>query len=461
MIYPTANKTMSATVNHTKPSPEIHAFIYLKATNSSSGLHNQDDFMTIINPAEIQASAWKQLSYFRVYVGDDGYPQNARHPILNNKRQQIPVTVRLAARDAAGNFVKIPQSDLDSIRLIDYTSSVLIDHGTNFSGQWTTSYLNQGYEWDREFMGSIRSLRLEQPELFEEVENRADIPESYEVNSSPHTEDHPNALVLTDACADGYQCIRFYLSTGASLPRRLAARILNSDGTTFRTNYKEISDDIGEGDGLGKFNSSFEVDPFAFPNLPNENYGDRKTDGSGHLKPTLASTFRFDSQNYHAYEQHLNIRMPGGRKIPINSVVHPANMHPVYGAESIWAYGGKGQSRITHTYMVYPGERHTRQGPSPKYFSRNNYFYGIFGLLGFAFEYKDPHVVYPRAGEVVIGHFCSSANYYFYDQPNANPGSQVPFKLATLFSVIDIYGTQHNFRLSLSEDYGSLLLSKT
>lgn len=84
--------------------------------------------MSTIDSSPTQATNWKQLSYFRVFVENDAHLQNARYPLLNNKRQQLRVTVRLAAKDAAGNVATIPKSDLDQIRLIDYNTSALIDY---------------------------------------------------------------------------------------------------------------------------------------------------------------------------------------------------------------------------------------------------------------------------------------------------------------------------------------------
>ena len=257
--------------------------------------------------------------------------------------QQLLVTMRLAAKDANGNHVQIPQSDLDNIRLIDYNTSELIDFNNSFAGEWTSARLHQGYTWDRGFLDSIRVLRLEQPALFEAVEPRAHVAEALEVKlpeQIKHELENAGFVSLSAAetmevCPNGYQCVNFYISTGASLLRRFAARVINADGTVFRSNYSKVGDDLGEGDKLGKFNSSFEIDPLTFPNLPNDNYGARKFDGSGYLRDTLVSEMTRNGMKYRAYEQHLNIRMPTGRKVPIKSVIHPIGPDPVKGADVI------------------------------------------------------------------------------------------------------------------------------
>ena len=424
--------------------------------------------MSTVNASPAQASNWKQLSYFRVFVGNDAHFHNNRYPLLNNRRQQLLVTVRLTAKDANDNYVKIPQSDLDNIRLIDYNTSELIDFNNSFTGEWTSSRLDQGYDWDRGFLDSIRVLRLEKPELFAGVGKLADVAEALDVKLPEQVKHElenrgsnftlPVGEVMDDGSED-YQYIHFYISTGASSLRRFAARVSNADGTVFRSNYSEVSDDLGEGDKLGKFNSSFEIDPLTFPNLPNDNYGDRKSDGSGYLRDTLVSEMTRNGMKYRAYEQHLNIRMPNLRKVPIKSVIHPIGPDPVKGADVIWACRGNvSATRTAHTYMCYPGETHIRMGQPPNFYGWNNNYYWATDLLTMAFENYAPRIVHAREGEVVIGHFLMSQNSYFYDTRSG--ARETPNKTSMLIKVIDIYGTQHNLRLSFNPDYNYLYLNK-
>ena len=424
--------------------------------------------MSTVNASPAQASNWKQLSYFRVFVGNDAHFHNNRYPLLNNRRQQLLVTVRLTAKDANDNYVKIPQSDLDNIRLIDYNTSELIDFNNSFTGEWTSSRLDQGYDWDRGFLDSIRVLRLEKPELFAGVGKLADVAEALDVNLPEQVKHElenrgsnftlPVGEVMDDGSED-YQYIHFYISTGASSLRRFAARVSNADGTVFRSNYGEIGEDLGEGDKLGKFNSSFEIDPLTFPNLPNDNYGDRKSDGSGYLRDTLVSEMTRNGMKYRAYEQHLNIRMPNLRKVPIKSVIHPIGPDPVKGADVIWACRGNvSATRTAHTYMCYPGETHIRMGQPPNFYGWNNNYYWATDLLTMAFENYAPRIVHAREGEVVIGHFLMSQNSYFYDTRSG--ARETPNKTSMLIKVIDIYGTQHNLRLSFNPDYNYLYLNK-
>lgn len=262
-----------------------------------------------------------------------------------------------------------------------------------------------------------------------------------------------------DDGSEDYQYIHFYISTGASSLRRFAARVSNADGTVFRSNYSEVGEDLGEGDKLGKFNSSFEIDPLTFPNLQNDNYGDRKSDGSGYLRDTLVSEMTRNGMKYRAYEQHLNIRMPTGRKVPIKSVIHPIGPDPVKGADVIWACRGNvSATRTAHTYMCYPGETHIRMGQPPNFYGWNNNYYWATDLLTMAFENYAPRIVHAREGEVVIGHFLMSQNSYFYDTRSG--ARETPNKTSMLIKVIDIYGTQHNLRLSFNPDYNYLYLNK-
>lgn len=431
--------------------------------------------MSIIDSSSTQATNWKQLSYFRVFVENDAHLQNARYPLLNNKRQQLRVTVRLAAKDAAGNVATIPKSDLDQIRLIDYNTSALIDYNDNFSGDWTSSWHHRGFIWDRGFLDSIRSLRLEQPQLFETSDSSADDadyaddPDAKVSEPIEQTSESFGPVLISPSmdatladCPGGYQCVTFYVSTGARAARRLAARITNGDGTVFRSNYSDVTDDLGEGDKRGRFNSSFEVEPVSFPSLPNENFGDRKADGSGYLRDTLVTSNKFSGGEYRAFEQHVNIRMPNGRKVPIKSVTsHPSGADGAIGGEMMWASRGPvTRSKTTFTYISYPGETHVRMQEPPNWYGADGYFYRVHSLLATAFPNFTPRIFHPRAGEVVIGHFLTDQNHQFYYRAQNGAEHQVPNKMMMPLHVMDIYGTEHRLRLGLVSTHNYLTLNK-
>ncbi|ALE86825.1 hypothetical protein [Pseudomonas versuta] len=415
--------------------------------------------MNEVNTTEVKASNWNQLSYFKVFVHNDSSVQHRKYPLLNNGNQQVLVTVRLVAKDASGNFTTIPQADLDKIRLIDYGTSDEIYFGSELKS-WSTSRTNLGYTWDRQFLDSIRSLRVEQPQLFETAGNEPCIVEQEDLNTSPPTNEQMQELSpltpeeqATHAPGD-YQTVQFYLRTTATLERRIAARIINSDGTEFRSNYSEVENDNGEGDKLGKFNSSFEIEPLIFPRLPSENYGDRLS--NGYLKDTFIGEGRFVNY-FRAAEHHVNIRMPSGRTVAIKTMLNYNSHNGV-----VWATRGPGASKCTYTYFGLPGSQTARYG-TPFYVGVMNsgigarsheewlqYLAGTFGLAN--------KIKHPRSGELVIGQLVYA--HTFLNYTNVNLVKEVPNRPSFDFSVMDIYGTQHNLRVSLTVELGNLILDK-
>ncbi|OKA25250.1 hypothetical protein BOH74_09210 [Pseudomonas versuta] len=415
--------------------------------------------MNEVNTTEVKASNWNQLSYFKVFVHNDSSLQHRKYPLLNNGNQQVLVTVRVVAKDASGNFTTIPQADLDKIRLIDYGTSQEIYFGSELQ-PWSTSRTNLGYEWDRPFLDSIRSLRVEQPKLFETAGNDLCVVEQEDLNTSPPTDEQMQELSpltpeeqASHAPGD-YQTVQFYLRTTATTDRRIAARIANSDDTVFRTNYSEVGDDTGEGDKRGKFNSSFEIEPLTFPRLPSENYGDRNS--NGFLKDTAIGSGNFISY-YRAAENHVNIRMPNGRTVAIKNMLN-------YNANNgvVWATGSTSASKCTSTYIGLPGNAWAQYG-TPFYVGINSG--GVGALSHEQWLYYSAHPIdlafkikHPRAGEIVIGQFVYAHTFYYYS--NVQMNHKIANKHSLDFSVMDIYGTQHNLRVSLSAELGNLILDR-
>lgn len=406
----------------------------------------------------VQASSWTQLSYFKVFVHNDSQLQNPRYPLLNNGNQQVLVTVRLAAQDARGNYVAVSAADLNSIRLIDYGTSEAIYFGSQLQ-PWSTSQTDMGFIWDRSFLDSIRSLRLEQPELFEQADRD---PGAFEhaltINDGaqevlPALPSVP--VELQEDCGHGYQCFRFYLRTTSTISRRFAARITNSDNTVFRSNYAEVADDNGEGDGRGKFNSSFEINPISFPRLPSESYGDRLA--NGYLKDTPIGDGVFTGK-YRAFEHHINIRMPGGRAVPIKTI---PNFDDSTGV--VWGNGGSGRSKLTITYIGLPGSDTTRYTYAPYYMKINKYGLGMLAVRewmnftgrGMGLEGK---IKYPRSGELVVGQVLCEENFWFYT--NVTASKEVLKQTTKDITVVDIYGTLHDLRIGLIPEYNYLTLER-
>lgn len=407
----------------------------------------------------VQASSWTQLSYFKVFVHNDSHLQHSRYPLLNNGNQQVLVTVRLAAQDARGNYVSVSAADLNSIRLIDYGTSETIYFGSELQ-PWSTSQTDMGFIWDQSFLDSIRSLRLEQPELFEQVDrDPGAFEQALTINDGAQEvlPALPSAPVeLQDDCPNGYQCFRFYLRTTSTIKRRFAARITNSDNTVFRSNYAEVTDDNGEGDGRGKFNSSFEIDPISFPRLPSESYGDRLA--NGYLKDTPIGDGVFTGK-YRAFEHHINIRMPGsGRAVPIKAI---PNYDYTEGA--VWGNGGSGRSKLTITYIGLPGSDSTWYTYAPYYMQINKYGLGMMSVsdwlffigqsLGLGYKIK-----YPRSGEVVVGQVLCEENFWFYT--NVTASKEVLKQTTKDITVVDIYGTLHDLRIGLIPEYNYLTLER-
>lgn len=420
--------------------------------------------MSDVEEKNVKASNWNQLSYFKVFVHNDSHLQNPRYPLLNNGNQQVLVTVRLAAQDALGNFVTIPQADLNKIRLIDYGTSQEIYYGSELQS-WSTSSTNLGYTWDRSFLDSLRSLRLEQPKLFEQVDDEQCAVE-HDHMDVPHkaieqAQEWPPVLMpltqeeLANQAANDYQSVQFYLRTTSTISRRIAARVSNSDGTVFRTNYSEVGDDNGEGDKRGKFNSSFEIEPLTFPRLPSENYGDRLA--NGYLKDTPIGNGSFAGGNYRSFEHHVNIKMPNGRAVPIKSIPN------FNGLDSpVWGSRGGGSSKCTMTYMALPGSSYINY-PQRHYIAINRSGVGVLNTgvwltylsRGLGLENK---IKYPRSGEVVIGQAISTDSFLFYS--TVNMAKELPSQTTYDFSVIDVYGTTHNLRVGLIPAFNYLTLEK-
>lgn len=405
----------------------------------------------------VQASSWTQLSYFKVFVHNDSQLQNPRYPLLNNGNQQVLVTVRLAAQDARGNYVAVSAADLNSIRLIDYGTSEAIYFGSELQ-PWSTSQTDMGFIWDRSFLDSIRSLRLEQPELFEQTDRD---PGAFEqalainVGAQEVLPALPSVPVeLQEDCGAGYQCFRFYLRTTSTISRRFAARITNSDGTVFRSNYAEVTDDNGQGDGRGKFNSSFEIDPISFPRLPSESYGDRLA--SGYLKDTPIGTGALPGK-FRAFEHHINIRLPNNRAVPIKAI-------PNFTIDDGVVFGsrGSGRSKCTITYIGLPGEAHTWYTRTPGYIGMIP-GYGVLSvsswlsLTGRAMGLENK-VKYSRSGEVVVGQVIFEENFVFYT--NVTGSKETPSRTTKDITVIDIYGSLHDLRVGLIPEYNYLTLER-
>lgn len=393
--------------------------------------------MTDIIAPEAQTSNWTQLSYFRVFVHNDGDLNNGRYPLFSNNSQQLTVTVRLIARDASGNLATISSNDLNSIRLIDYTTSAVLEFEDN-NNPWKPSHYDEGWVWDRDVLTSVRSMRLTHSQLFE-----ADAPETDSCEDwSPASKN-----MVNDECPNGYQCFKFYISTSSNTPRRLAARIMNSAGTVFRTNYSDIEDSTGEGDKNGRFNSSFSVDPVSFPRLSSEYYGDRQTNGSGYLKDIRVVSNYGENR---AYEQHVNIRLPGGKVIPIKHVSYPFPQSSLM----VWDNTGSGSQSTAFTFIGHPGETLLRL-KSPIKTLKVQRHQSIDSMVSALYDYN-PSIKYSRTGQLVIGHIILPGKYWFYDIA----GQEVPNVMRREFTVTDIYGNNHDLRYGLSSARNNLILDR-
>ena len=420
--------------------------------------------MTEINVSEVQASNWQQLSYFRVYVHNDGELQHAEYPLFRNGVQQLRVTVRLAARNAAGVPVKIPAADLANVCLIDYTTSAPISFDNDSPAkEWRPSRVHNGYTWDRRIFDSMKSLQSEQPHLFEQAEIDMRAPEAGAVNMPDDLNGWQEKQVTDWALPfpdddkyrfdDGYQYVEFYLATSSAVVRTFAACVSNSDGATFRCNYKDIDDPTGEGDKLGKFNSSFKVVPFNFPNLPNESYGDRIPSDTSLLRDTLIRSVDQDGYNTRAYEHHININLPNRNKVPIQWVKTAGNSFPRY--LSVWGSGGSGNAKMSFTYLGYPGNNQLTMGMS-FYGVGPGYMVPLQDLLLRPLQ-SDLRIRHPRSGELVIGQYITS---------NPLPGiyhadnTAVPNAMYSDMELVDIYGNSHFLRLGLVTGLNFLTLNK-
>lgn len=394
--------------------------------------------MTDIIAPEAQTSNWTQLSYFRVFVHNDGDLNNGRYPLFSNNSQQLTVTVRLIARDASGNLATISSSDLNSIRLIDYTTSEVLEFENN-STPWLPSLYDFGWDWDRDILTSVRSMRLKHSELFESDTPETDSSEDWAPASKTMDDDR---------CPNGYQCFRFYISTSSNKPRRLAARIKNSAGTIFRTNYNDIEDPTGEGDKNGRFNSSFSVDPVSFPRLSSEYYGDRQANGSGHLKDLRVVSNYGDNR---AYEHHVNIRLPNGKMIPIKYIKDPIAFTP----RMVWANTGSDKQKTAFSFIGHPGETLLRMQSLIHTLGVENLRQSIHSMVHALYD-NNATIKNPRTGQVVIGQIILPGKYWFYDIT----GAQVANTMQRDLTVVDIYGNIHELRYGMTSALNNLTLDR-
>ncbi|WP_313460247.1 hypothetical protein [Stenotrophomonas sp.] len=149
------------------------------------------------NCGEVQA-AWKSLDWFRVRCQGREFVDA---PLYANGYQQMPVAVEVRALDANGKAVTLSQSQLDSIKLIDFndeSSLPVVPHNPIFEYGWT-------------------------------------------VGRSQARGDTEGDSEAADPAPASVQTVMRYLVAARSTNIKVAAMIISPDGTPFKTNVHNPS----------------------------------------------------------------------------------------------------------------------------------------------------------------------------------------------------------------------------
>ncbi|WP_213877022.1 hypothetical protein [Pseudomonas sp. dw_358] len=412
---------------------------------------------------ETRASHWKQLYFFKVFSEERSHIQHGDSPLFNNGVQQLKITIQLAALNAGGHAVQLTQAELDTVCLIDYTTSTEIPYWWGASGPWITTTNHWGFVWDRSFFERVRVAQKDHPEGFEapsaevmgasvadgEIVTILQTPNMMAVTGKTmaFTEDQKALLkeVHPGIEPSSYQLVELYLSTDSGSSRQFAARAVNGDGTVFRTNYLEIGNDSGLGDGHGKFHSSVRVQSVTFPVLSNDSYGDRLSNGAL-LKEHIGQWFFYSPAWFSARieETHINIRLPGGYMVPIRELFHDNNL-------AVWADANSTVPTMRGTYLGSPIFGYIVYY-TPPYFGVS----GRYVPFNLPVDEKIGHrPQLPREGQIVIGIVSTENHYWYYSS-----GSRAHSKVRQVFRVRDIYGNMHPLALALRTDNQDITLTR-
>lgn len=161
------------------------------------------------------ANSWEYLEWFQVLTEE--IPQdNYRTRVFRNGRQQVPITILLTARNAAGEYHQLTEEELATLELVDYYDGRRIDHA-----------------WSKDVFDYYRDYE----NLLENKTNDSYLP----------------------AEKAGRQSISLWITTTSTEVFRVAARIQAPGGNVFVTNTSAAAPGGAPTDG--KFNSSLTIVP--------------------------------------------------------------------------------------------------------------------------------------------------------------------------------------------------------
>ena len=237
--------------------------------------------------------------------------------------------------------------------------------------------------------------------------------------------------------AAGVQFIERFVSTTDTILKKIGAKIGFGNATVLTNTWSGpgAADDNGWGDGRGRFNSSLSIQPRKLTPLNASNYGVREPTDPGRLKETLIRNIEANSR---AYECHLDIRLSNGTMLPIKRLTNWRSLSGDLGH-------GPSSGKLSFTYIGNPNQA-TILYDMPVYFGDRGTMRRSIELLDEVLLNRIIH--YPRAGQIVVGHYLTGHDIWFYHGNYARADHVISSPL----EFEDIYGNLHRIYYRFNQD---------
>ena len=397
-----------------------------------------------------------QMYFFKIYANNDETVPPRDAPLFGNGRQQLHVTLKMAALDANGNAVLLTDNELLTLSLIEYSYTTAIPYSeTPFQYPWWFTARKESWEYDLGLLNTIAVMENEQPELFtveqpfrclpDRGHREASTPRYVNCETVPFTDEEKALLSTTNPgmLISDYQRADLYVSTTSLQFMRIAVSIRLANNTVVRTNWN-VNDDNGLGDGNGKFNSSIRAIPKRFPNLPDSAYGKRSPTHPNRLLDIFVTEGSSKDRD-RVYEHVVNINFNG-------SIINVANANcPTLYADR----GGGWKGGTSHTYYTSPFAN-TILLRLPPYLGVGSGFWPADFLLWELVPTRTAK--HHSLGQIIIGHVLTGWSIWFYHAPYVQAAKVTEGPL----TLVDVYGNEHRLKLSFDGPayYNYLTLSK-